>query len=416
MKTSQSNTLVGHKRSFQDILFFILSENNGRKASYINTCYTKLIMNAWKTVLLCTLLVLVALPVFAQAPDKTPRVVFRFVEGKDMFYVPWNGNGTALDSLCQLINPAELDMGSVKVDGYSKTRKLSMIRCNRVKSELIARKGLQEEHFTTTNNAGEWNGMKNVVLITLPVLYRMEAGQQEAVPSESREIIVKDDAVTKPEIPDGDKPLQADKPVDKQTATASQEQPETTTSQRAETPQHSDSRQAGTMPAQLSSGNDAGTLSLRANLLRWATLTPGLGIEWRIDRNWSIQVNGTWTSWSWDDKNRRYALWEISPEVRYYMGTQKRGYLGAMYHVGEFNYKLSDTGKQGNLTGGGITGGYLLKLNRALSLDFSLGIGCTHAEYDRYTVIDGVNVKHGKTDKNYWGVNHAGISLIWTIF
>ena len=83
--------------------------------------------------------------------------------------------------------------------------------------------------------------------------------------------------------------------------------------------------------------------------------------------------------------------------------------------MGEFNYKLNDTGKQGDLMGGGITGGYLLQLNRALSLDFSLGIGCTHAEYDKYTVTDGVRVKQGKKGKNYWGVNHAGISLIWAI-
>ena len=46
----------------------------------------------------------------------------------------------------------------------------------------------------------------------------------------------------------------------------------------------------------------------------------------------------------------------------------KRGYLGVMYHAGEFNYKLGDTGKQGDLMGGGLTGGYLLKLNRTLSL------------------------------------------------
>lgn len=367
-------------------------------------------MNTWKTVLLCTLLVLVALPIFAQVSDKNPRVVFRFVEGKDMFYVPWNGNGMALDSLCQLISPAELDMGSVKVDGYSKTKKLSMIRCNRVKSELITRKGLQEEHFTTTNNVGEWDGMKNVVFVTLPILYRVETGQQQSVPSEGGERVVKDKADTKPETPDQEKLLQADEPTDKQVTTVTREQSETTTAQRH------DFRQTETMPTQLSSGNDSGTLSLRANLLRWATLTPDLGIEWRISPAWSLLLNGTWTSWSWDDKNRRYALWEISPEVRYYMGKQKRGYLGVMYHVGEFNYKLSDTGKQGNLMGGGVTGGYLLKLNRALSLDFSLGIGCTHAEYDKYTVIDGVNVKHGKVDKNYWGVNHAGISLIWTIF
>ena len=49
-------------------------------------------------------------------------------------------------------------------------------------------------------------------------------------------------------------------------------------------------------------------LSLRANLLRWATLTPDFGVEWRICPSWGIAVNGSWTSWSWNDKDRRYAL------------------------------------------------------------------------------------------------------------
>lgn len=109
-------------------------------------------------------------------------------------------------------------------------------------------------------------------------------------------------------------------------------------------------------------------LSLRFNLLRWATLTPDLGLEWRIDRTWSILVTGSWTSWSWSDKRRRYALWELSPEVRHYIGKENRGYLGILYHLGEFNYHLGSTGKQGNLQGGSITGGYLLRLNKTLSL------------------------------------------------
>ena len=57
-------------------------------------------------------------------------------------------------------------------------------------------------------------------------------------------------------------------------------------------------------------------LSLRANLLRWATLTPDLGIEWHINPSWGISVNGSWTSWSWNEKDRRYALWEVAPEFR----------------------------------------------------------------------------------------------------
>ena len=359
-------------------------------------------MNGWKTVLLCTLLVTVATPTFAQATNESPQVVFRFVEGNDMFYVPWNGNGAALDSLCQMIEPAALDNGSIKVDGYSSTKKLSMIRCNRVKSELVIRMGLTEEHFLTTNNVGEWNGLKDVVFVTLPISGQAEAEKRQSPP--------------KQETPSQETPTQADKPA----LTDTQNQPVTVTEPQEETASHTatpadEVKQTETASSRTANA-DYNKLSLRANLLRWATLTPDLGIEWRVPPSWRIQLNGTWTSWSWDNKNRQYALWEISPEVRYHLGVQKRGYIGAMYHIGEFNYKLNDTGKQGDLMGAGITGGYLLKLNRSLNLDFSLGIGCTHAEYDKYTVTDGVRVKQGKSDKNYWGVNHAGISLIWTIF
>ena len=157
-------------------------------------------------------------------------------------------------------------------------------------------------------------------------------------------------------------------------------------------------------------------LALRANLLRWATLTPDLGLEWRINSSWSIVANGSWTSWSWNDKDRRYALWEVMPEVRYYIGKQKAGYVGAMFKTGQFNYKLSGTGKQGDLTGGGITGGYQLKLNKALSVDFNLGLGYLNADYEKYKVIDGVRVRQGKESKNWWGPVSAGVTLVWKIF
>ena len=229
--------------------------------------------------------------------------------------------------------------------------------------------------------------MKNVVFVTLPILYKVETEKRQETQRQ-----------------------------DKPALTDSQKQSETAATSQEETTPVNETRQIAETTSSRTDNTDYGTLSLRANLLRWATLTPDLGIGWRINRNWSVQVNGTWTSWSWDGKNRRYALWEVSPEIRYYPGKMKRGYLGVMYHAGEFNYKLGDTGKQGDLMGGGLTGGYLLKLNRALSLDFSLGIGCTHAEYEKYTVIDGVRVKQGKTDKNYWGVNRLGIGLVWNIF
>ena len=133
----------------------------------------------------------------------------------------------------------------------------------------------------------------------------------------------------------------------------------------------------------LPTGKVGGAISLRANLLRWATLTPDLGLEWRISRSWGVLVNGS--------------------------------YLGAMYKAGAFNYKLSATGRQGDLMGGGITGGYQLRLNDALSLDFNLAVGCLHADYEKYEVIDGVRVIRGNETKNWWGPVGAGVTLVWTI-
>ena len=156
--------------------------------------------------------------------------------------------------------------------------------------------------------------------------------------------------------------------------------------------------------------------SLRANLLRWATLTPDLGVEWRICPSWGIAVNGSWTSWSWSDKDRRYALWEVAPEVRYYMGEKKAWYLGAMFKTGQFNCKLSETGKQGDLMGGGITAGYQMWLNKALALDFNLGLGYLNADFEKYEVIDDVRVRHGNETKDWWGPINAGVTLVWKLF
>lgn len=161
---------------------------------------------------------------------------------------------------------------------------------------------------------------------------------------------------------------------------------------------------------------DAHHILLRANLLQWATLTPDLGVEWRINPQWSILANSSYTSWSWNDKGRRYALWEIAPEVRYYLGKGKRGYVGAMYKAGSFNYKFSETGKQGDIMGGGITGGYILQLSKALSLDLGLGLGYIHADYDKYVIENGVRVKCGNGCKNWWGPISAGVTLTWTVF
>ena len=313
--------------------------------------------------------------------------VFRFVPTDDMFYVPFGGNEAELERLENCVERYydEIRAGfmPLRVDGYSCSEsdrqtnlQTAKLRSNRIKSELITRQGLTEDCFITKNHAGK--GDYVTVRLTIPKDETPPVTPKE----EEKSTTLNEKAKSDPQA----QPVQTEQP---------------SVSNAVQTAESLHTEKAG------------GSVSLRANLLRWVTLTPDLGIEWRINRLWGILVHGSWTSWSWSNKDRRYALWEISPEVRHYIGKEKRGYLGAMYKAGAFNYKLSATGKQGDLMGGGITGGYGLRLNNALSLDFNLAVGCLHADYEKYEVIDGVRVRQGKESKNWWGSINAGVTLVW---
>ena len=333
-------------------------------------------------------LMTVTFPVIAQQKADT-TCIFRFVPQKDMFYVPWKGNDTELARLLEYIenNKATILDGKLPllVDGYCNSKSCEVknlatakIRANRVKSELIIRAKIKEENFITHNHATEGD------FVTVRL----------AVP-------LKETAVTDAE---AEARLAAEP-----TVAGRRER------QKAEAEKAAQQNHLTDMPLETKTPTDY-HFSLRANLLRWATLTPDLGVEWRICPSWGIAVNGSWTSWSWNDKHRRYALWEVAPEVRYYMGEKKAWYLGAMFKAGQFNCKLSETGKQGDLMGGGITAGYQMWLNKALALDFNLGLGYLNADYEKYEVIDGVRVRRGNETKDWWGPTNAGVTLVWKLF
>ena len=353
-------------------------------------------------------LMTVTFPVIAQQKTDT-TYTFRFVSQKDMFYVPWNGNDTELARLLECIENSKATIFDGKlpllVDGYcnslggeAENLATAKIRANRVKSELITRAKIKEENFITHNHATEGDFV--TVRLTVPV-------KETAVTDAEAEARRKAEAER----------LETEKRAEQERLAEEQRKAEEArlAAEKAEAEKTAQQNTLADTPSETKITTDY-HLSLRANLLRWATLTPDLGLEWRICPSWGIAVNGSWTSWSWNDKDCRYALWEVAPEVRYYMGEKKAWYLGAMLKTGQFNYKLSTTGRQGDLMGGGITGGYVLKLNNALSMDFSLGLGYIHADYDKYVVINGVRVRRGSETKNWWGPVSAGVTLVWNIF
>lgn len=363
-------------------------------------------------------LMTVTFPVIAQQKTDT-TYTFRFVSQKDMFYVPWNGNDTELSRLLECIenNKTTIFDGKLPllVDGYcnslggeAENLATAKIRANRVKSELITRAKIKEENFITHNHATEGDFV--IVRLTVPAkeTAAMDA-EAEARRRAEAERLETETRAEQERLAEEQRKAEEARLAAEPTVAGRRER------QKAEVEKAAQQNTLANTPSETKITTDY-HLSLRANLLRWATLTPDLGLEWRICPSWGIAVNGSWTSWSWSDKDRRYALWEVAPEIRYYMGEKKAWYLGAMFKAGQFNYKISETGKQGDLMGGGITTGYQLRLNKALDLDFNLGLGYLNADFEKYEVIDGVRVRRGNETKDWWGPINAGVTLVWKLF
>lgn len=397
-------------------------------------------MKKSKQLLLITALLFIwELPVIAQQPTDT-TYIFRFVPNDDMFYVPWNGNDRSLHQLLNILekNKKQLQAGQmyISVSSYAASandiltsERMAYIRNNRIKSELITQGGLTEQMFVTDRAILSSYGkekLRNVVVVTFPASVEKVAeiagieaarrvenyNKERSGKAERERLFIEQAAREKAEAERLAKEQAEREHLAAQEKARKQAETERLAAEREEKERAETERLAAEAAAKAKSHS----LSLRANLLRWITLTPDLGVEWRLNHHVGILVNGSYTSWTWNSNDRRYALWEIAPEARYYIGKEKRGYIGAMYKAGSFNYKLSEIGKQGNITGGGLTGGYQLKLNKVLNLDFSLALGCLHADYDKYIVIDGIRVRQGKETKNWWGPISAGVTLVWNIF
>lgn len=100
-----------------------------------------------------------------EVEDTDSVFTFKFLSGRDMFYVPLRGNGNELTKLFDYVERYKDMIAdrsiSLHVDGYcisngNKAERpgVAKTRSNRVKSELITKKGLKEDNFITHNHPG----------------------------------------------------------------------------------------------------------------------------------------------------------------------------------------------------------------------------------------------------------------------
>ena len=287
-------------------------------------------MKKSKQLLLITALLFIwELPVIAQQPTDT-TYIFRFVPNDDMFYVPWNGNDRSLHQLLNILekNKKQLQAGQmyISVSSYAASandiqtsERMAYIRNNRIKSELITQGGLTEQMFITDRAIPSSYGkekLRNVVVVTFPASVEKVAeiagieaarrvenyNKERSGKAERERQFIEQAAREKAEAERLAKEQAEREHLAAQEKARKQAETERLAAEREEKERAETERLA----AEAAAKAKAHSLSLRANLLRWVTLTPDLGVEWRLNRHVGILVNGSYTSWTWNSNDHRY--------------------------------------------------------------------------------------------------------------
>lgn len=161
--------------------------------------------------------------------------------------------------------------------------------------------------------------------------------------------------------------------------------------------------------------------AVHANMLRWITFTPELGVAWRPTLKWEYLVVGAWTTLSWHYLDRRYALWTVSTEARRRIGQKGRWYVGGQLEFGQHHYKFTETGREGEVYGFGFTGGWQRRLSRHMYIDLHIGAGVDFSNFDAYDLEPSwdklqlyrtyLNEEH----KAWLGLNQLGVNIVWEL-
>ena len=127
-------------------------------------------------------------------------------------------------------------------------------------------------------------------------------------------------------------------------------------------------------------------VNVKTNALYWAAAAPNLGVEFRINRHLTFNMEGAFSRISgvnlFKAKDINMKAVGVEPEVRYWFSArpQAHHFVGlaavAAYYDLQYNNKRHD----GDVFGGGITYGYSFVLSRHWSLETTVGVGAVYRQ------------------------------------
>ena len=163
-------------------------------------------------------------------------------------------------------------------------------------------------------------------------------------------------------------------------------------------------------------------LAFKTNMLYDLAMTPNVGVEFHLGRNWSLGANWAYAWWKHDPKAFYWRLYGGEINIRKYFGKASKTRALSGHHLGIYGQGLTydlELGNAGILSelsyGGGLEYGYSVPVARTLNIDFSIGAGYLGGEYKVYDPIDDHYVWRETRQRHWFGPTKAEISLVWLI-
>ena len=156
-------------------------------------------------------------------------------------------------------------------------------------------------------------------------------------------------------------------------------------------------------------------VGLKTNLLYWATATPNVGLEFRLNRHLTLDLDAAYNRLKVGDINSRGEMGNV--EMRYWFSARPQAghFMGFIGTAANYNILLNDTRHAGDAFGGGLTYGYSFVLSKRWSLETSIGAGALHLREKRFN--ENTEAEPESANRRQWvfAPLKAGVTLVYII-
>ena len=157
--------------------------------------------------------------------------------------------------------------------------------------------------------------------------------------------------------------------------------------------------------------------ALKTNVLYAAIIMPALELEWRMSKNWSVNLEGNMAWWKKKTAHKCYQMAIVSPEVRRMWPRGKRHrnniYVGLFAGAGLYDLEDGTKGYRGEGVMAGLSFGYSWSLSKRLSLETGIGLGWMTTQYKEYTPYENHHIYTRSRSTNYFGPLKLKLAFAW---